>query len=77
MVLQPFVGPWPLYQLLDPTLLGPLERANLSPGPVPFLRNPREYVSPPHLRKETDPVSETSCSQVFGMLDDRQSLKTK
>jgi hypothetical protein len=38
-----------------PTLLGPLERANLNHSP--------------HLRKETDPVSETLCSLEYRTVD--------
>jgi hypothetical protein len=38
-----------------PTLLGPLERANLN--------HCCDYVSPsPHLKTETDPISETNLS---------------
>jgi hypothetical protein len=41
------------------TQLGPLKRANLYPG-----------VFPPHLRTETDPVSETSCFLFSRIPDD-------
>jgi hypothetical protein len=45
-----------------PTLLGPLERNNLDHSP--------------HLRKETDPVSETLCSLEFvGVPDDERVKK--
>jgi hypothetical protein len=46
-----------------PALLGPLERANLSPDTVievsPFLGT--QQSPSPHLKTETDPVSETFC----------------
>jgi hypothetical protein len=32
---------------------------------------------PPHLKMETDPVSETLCSLVFRILDDERSPKTQ
>jgi hypothetical protein len=46
-----------------------MKRLSLSKGPN------RVGISPPHLRTETDPVSETLCSLVFRIPDDRQSLK--
>jgi hypothetical protein len=42
-----------------------------------FLRDPTELVFPPHLRKKTDPVSETLCILVFRILDNGESLKTQ
>jgi hypothetical protein len=56
-----------------PTLLGPVERANLNhwnqqSSCLPLL----------HLRTETDPVSETLCPLVFFRIpDDGQSPKTQ
>jgi hypothetical protein len=42
-----------------------------------FLRDPNEQVSsPPHLRMEKNPVSETLCFLVSRILDDGQSPKT-
>jgi hypothetical protein len=50
------------------TLWGPLQRANLKHWT--FLKDPSELVSPtPHLRTETDPVSETLCSLKYRMPD--------
>jgi hypothetical protein len=58
------------------TLLGPLERASLSHWMLALpVRLSRICVSHPHLRKETDPVSETLCFLVSRMPDDRQSPK--
>jgi hypothetical protein len=42
-----------------------------------ILRNPTEYVFPPHLRTETDPVSETLWSLVPRIPDDGQILKSQ
>jgi hypothetical protein len=39
------------------------------------LDRPGVGVLPPHLRTETDPVSETLCSLVFRIADDGQSAK--
>jgi hypothetical protein len=51
------------------TLLGPLERTNLSH----WKRANGEGVLPPHLRTEPDPVSETLCFLVSRIPDDGQS----
>jgi hypothetical protein len=59
-----------------PTLLGPLERANLKQS-LALSKGPnRVGVFPPHLRTETDPVSETLCFLVSRRPDDEQSPKT-
>jgi hypothetical protein len=55
-----------------PTLLGPLERANLD-----HLLTQQGRCLPSHLRMETDPVSKTLCSIVFRILDDGQISKTQ
>jgi hypothetical protein len=56
-----------------PTLLDPLERANLRH----WIQGPnRVGVSPPHLKAETDPVSETLCLRDFRIPDNGQSPKT-
>jgi hypothetical protein len=44
-----------------PTLLGPLERANLNHWIGPVVQGPNRVGVFPHLRTETDPVSETLC----------------
>jgi hypothetical protein len=46
-------------------------RLALSKGPN------RVGVSPPHLRTETDPVSETMCFLAFRISDDEQSPETQ
>jgi hypothetical protein len=60
-----------------PTQLGPLEIANLSHWSLALSKGPnRVGVSPlPHLRTETDPVSETLCFLVSRILDNGQSPK--
>jgi hypothetical protein len=40
-----------------------------------FIHRPTEF--PPHLRTETDPISETLCFLVSRILDDGQSPKTQ
>jgi hypothetical protein len=57
----------------DTSQLGPLERANLSLSKGPK----RVGVFPPHLRTETDPVSETLCFLVSRIPNDGQSPKTQ
>jgi hypothetical protein len=52
-----------------PTLLGSLERANLSHW------TQRSSCLPPHLRTETHPVSETLCFLVSRIPDDGKSPK--
>jgi hypothetical protein len=55
----------------SPTLLGPLERANLK-----SLDQQATFIPhPPHLRMETDPVSETLSFLVFRIPNDVQSPK--
>jgi hypothetical protein len=57
----------------------PLNRANLNQwSRLAISKGPnRVGVSPPHLRAETDSVSETSCFPVSRISDDGQSPKTK
>jgi hypothetical protein len=74
------LDPWPSSgeEGETPTMLGPLERADLNHWTSPvFLRDPNEQVTPPrYLRTETDPASETLCFLVSRIPDDEQSPKT-
>jgi hypothetical protein len=60
-----------------PTQLGPLEWANLNDWTgLPLSKGPNWvgiFPPPPHLRMETDPVSETLCFLVSRIPDDGQS----
>jgi hypothetical protein len=56
----------------EDTLLGPLER-----GLAPSMGSSRVRVFLPHLRVETDPVSETLCFIVSRIQDDGQSPKVQ
>jgi hypothetical protein len=63
-----------------PTLLGPLERANLNHWTIGslFLRDPTECAySSLHLRTETDPVSKMLSFLVFTILNNGQSPESQ
>jgi hypothetical protein len=42
-----------------------------------FIRDPTEYVSPSHLRREIDTILETLCFPEFGIPEDGQSPKAE
>jgi hypothetical protein len=53
-------------------MTGVIQRLRLALSKVP-----NRVGDPPHLRTETEPVSETLCILVSRILDDGQSLKTQ
>jgi hypothetical protein len=59
-----------------PTLLGPLKIAN-DPCHNNIYINTQHLSPSPHLKRETDPVSETLCILVFRIPDDGQIPETQ